>query len=155
MGGASDMFGYRYAGKANGRRYEMWREEFARRRVAADFEPIGRDYFVNQFSGSEHSFLALCNMRSTPSCFYRRTDPVSGGYRYVLVAAGSTVRTRQCGRSIDLSCGQMTLTSSDEPAEVAQITEGDRWSIAFHTSFSPSVAATSTTRLRVSLTPAT
>jgi AraC-like DNA-binding protein len=129
MGGASDMFSYRYAGRTKGRRYEMWREEFARRWVAADFEPIGEDYFVNQFSGTEHSFLALCNMRSTPSRFYRRNNPITNGYRYVLVAAGSILRARQCGRSIDLSCGQMALMSGDEPAEVAQITEGDRWSI--------------------------
>ena len=129
MGGASGIFGYRYAGQTKGRRYERWREEFGRRWVAADFEPIGENYFVNQFSGTEHSFLALCHMRSTPSCFYRRSDPVSSGYRYVLVAAGSILRARQCGRSIDLSSGQMTLISADEPAEVAQITEGDRWSI--------------------------
>ena len=129
MGGASGIFGYRYAGQTKGRRYDRWREEFGRRWVAADFEPIGENYFVNQFSGAEHSFLALCHMRSTPSCFYRRSDPVSSGYRYVLVAAGSILRARQCGRSIDLSSGQMTLISADEPAEVAQITEGDRWSI--------------------------
>ena len=88
MGGASGIFGYRYAGKTKGRRFERWREEFGRRWIAADFKPIGEDYFVNQFSGTEHSFLALCHMRSTPSCFYRRSDPVSSGYRYVLVAAG-------------------------------------------------------------------
>ena len=129
MGRAGGRFGYRYAGKTNGRRYERWREEFGRRWIAADFEPIGQDYFVNEFSGTEHSFLALCSMSSTPACCYRRSDPVSNGYRYVIVGSGSLLRTRQCGRSIDLSFGQITLMSADEPAELAQVTQGKRWSI--------------------------
>jgi AraC-like DNA-binding protein len=131
MSAMPSIFHYRYAGEAGGPRYEMWREEFGRRWIAADFEPIGTDHVDNQFSGTEHSFLALCKMRSTPVRIDRRSGPVdnAAGCRYLLIAAGSRLEARQCGRSIDLSFGQMTLVSADEPAQVSQLTAGDRWSI--------------------------
>jgi AraC-like DNA-binding protein len=129
MGTMSGTFRCRYAGTTSDPRYDMWQEEFARRWIVADFEPIGTNYVVNQFSVTDHSFLSLCTMRSTPGRFDRRSDPANDDYRYLIVASGSHLRARQRDRSIDLSSGQMTLISVDEPAQVAQITEGTRWSI--------------------------
>src|SRR5262245_41390076 len=129
MSTKNTAFRCHYAGPTNGPRYEKWREEFGRRWIAADFEPIGEDYVANEFSATPHSFLALCTMRSTPVRIDRRNDGSNqaAGDRYLLVASTSRLRTSQCGRSIDLSFGQMALMSADEPARVTQITEGNRW----------------------------
>lgn len=131
MNAKNTTFRCHYAGKANGPGYEMWREEFGRRWIAADFEPIGEDCITSDFSSTQHSFLALCTMRTTPVRIERRSGVVNNaaGCRYLFVASGSRLRMRQCGRSIDLSFGQMALMSADEPAQVTHITEGSRWSI--------------------------
>jgi hypothetical protein len=59
-------FACQYAGMANGRRYEMWREEFARMWLSIDFKPVTGNSIANEIRCSEHSFLALCEMRGTP-----------------------------------------------------------------------------------------
>ena len=125
------MFRCEYAGKTKGPRYEMWREQWARHWLSADFEPIGGDGIVNEITATEHSFLGLCNMRSTPVRIDRRYDLNynAPGTRYLVIASGSLLHTRQRGTSIDLSPGQMILLNAEEPAQVAQVTEGDRWSI--------------------------
>ena len=68
-------FSGRYVGKARGRGYEMWREEFARRWLSIDFVPVAGDCIANEASYSEHSFLGLCAMRGTPIRMERRTNP--------------------------------------------------------------------------------
>ena len=125
------MSSFHYAGKTSGPRYEMWREEFSREWIAADFDSLGEDYVATKISVTQHAFLGLCSMRSTPVRIDRRNDIVNSaaGSRYLIVASDSCLRTRQRGRSVELSCGQMTLMSADEPAQVTQLTEGDRWSI--------------------------
>ena len=125
------MSNFHYAGKTSGPRYEMWRDEFSRAWIAADFDPLGEDYVATRISVTQHAFLALCTMRGTPVRIDRRNDVVNtaAGSRYLIVASDSCMRARQRGRSVDLACGQMTLMSADEPAQVAQLTEGGRWSI--------------------------
>ena len=124
-------FSGRYVGKASGRGYEMWREEFARRWLSIDFVPVAGDRIANEASYSEHSFLGLCAMRGTPIRMERRTNPArdAHGDRYLILASGSRLLACQRGRSIELAVGQMTLMSADEPAQVTQLTEGTRWSI--------------------------
>jgi AraC-like DNA-binding protein len=125
------MSSFHYAGKTSGPRYEMWREGFSREWIAADFDSLGEDYVASKINVTQHAFLALCSMRSTPVRIDRRNDVVNtaAGSRYLIVASDSCMRARQRGRSVDLPCGQMTLMSADEPAQVAQLTEGSRWSI--------------------------
>src|SRR5262245_9671780 len=125
------MSSFHYAGKTSGPRYGIWREEFGREWIAADFDPLGEDYVATKISVTQQAFLGLCAMRSTPVRIDRRNDVVNNaaGSRYLIVASDSCMRARQRGRSADLPCGQMTLMSADEPAQVAQLTEGGRWSI--------------------------
>ncbi|HKA71498.1 MAG TPA: AraC family transcriptional regulator [Xanthobacteraceae bacterium] len=123
------MFHFRYAGQAAGPAYEQWREEYARQWLAADFQPLDGDYLVNEFAGSEHSFLGVCTLRGTPVHTVRRGD-VQGEARdwlYFVVAAGARLEAWQRGRSSDLGVGQMALISNREPAWVRQ-TRGSRWS---------------------------
>jgi AraC-like DNA-binding protein len=125
------MSSFHYAGKTSGPRYEMWRDGFSREWIAADFDSLGEDYVATKICVTQHAFLALCSMRSTPVRIDRRNDVVNNaaGSRYLIVASDSCLRARQRGRSVDLPCGQMTLMSADEPAQVAQLTKGGRWSI--------------------------
>src|SRR6266436_2301234 len=121
----------RYAGKTNGQRYEMWREEFARRWLFVDFIPVTGNSIANEIRCSEHSFLALCAMRGTPLRMERRADPAADahGHRYLILASGSRLQACQRGRSIELAMGRMTLMSADEPAQLTQLSEGNRWSV--------------------------
>jgi AraC-like DNA-binding protein len=125
------MFRCAYAGKINGPRYEQWREQWARRWLSADFDSIGEPIIDNEIRATEHAFLGLCNMRSTPVRIERRNDRVHnvGGTRFLVVAAGSKLHAHQRGRSLDLAPGQMVLLSVDEPAQLLHLTGGDRWSI--------------------------
>jgi AraC-like DNA-binding protein len=122
------MFCYHYAGKTSGPRYDIWREEFGRRWIAVDFQPVGQDYVAYDMRGTQHSFLALCTMRGTPVHMDRR-DNQARGYACLILASDSRLQACQRGRSIDLSKGQMILMSADEPARLTQLTEGSRWSI--------------------------
>lgn len=125
------MIRYRYTGQPNGARYEMWREEFARRWLSVDFEPIECDRIATEQSYTEHSFLGLCLMSGDPVRILRRNDLINTarGHLYLLHASGSKLHVAQRGRSIELLPGQMALVSSDEPASVAQLSSGRRWSI--------------------------
>ena len=95
------MFQCRYAGEPRGPRYEQWREEFGRRWLTADFEPVDTDYLVNEFKGSEHSFLGLCMMHGTPVHTTRRHE--TRDWLYLILASGARLHTRQRGRSNDLA----------------------------------------------------
>jgi len=124
------MFYCRYAGKAAGSGYEQWREEYARQWLAADFQPLDGDHLINEFAGTEHSFLGVCTMRGTPVHTFRSND-VQGEARdwlYFVVASGARLETWQRGRASDLGIGQMALISNREPAWVRQ-TNGSRWSV--------------------------
>jgi len=109
----------------------MWREEFGRRWVSIDFEPLAGDRMVTALSGSEHAFLGLLAMRGEPMRMDRRNDLINNSHSYfcLLHAASARLLASQRGRSIELAPGQMTLTNSDEPARVTQLTLGQRWSI--------------------------
>jgi len=126
---ANRIFHCEYSGKAEGPGYELWREQFARHWLSTDFEPLAGDCFVNEVSATEHSFLGLCKMRSTPVRIERRSDAAAPGTRYVIVAASSPLRTHQCGRFVDLLPGEMSLLSADESARLDHLSDGDRWSI--------------------------
>jgi len=123
------MLHCRYQGAARGPRFDEWREEFGRRWLSADLEPVEENYLANEFTATEHSFLALCNMQGTPVHTTRRNDVVARDYMYFIVASGSRVETLQRGRACGLAVGQMALMSADEPARVTQTMRGDRWSI--------------------------
>lgn len=125
------MFYCRYAGNPGGPHYERWREEFGRRWLAADFQPVGRDYIANEFRATEHSFLAVCTMRGTPVQISRRDDVAerARGSLYFIIASGTPLQIAQRGRSSDLRVGEMALMSADEPATITQIMQGSRWSI--------------------------
>ncbi len=127
----ANAFSCRYAGKTNGWRYEMWREEFARRWISIDFKPVAGNCIANEIRCSEHAFLGLCVMHGTPVRMERRAELVhdARGYRYLILASGSRLLACQHGRSIELAAGQMTLMSADEPAQLTQLSEGNRWSI--------------------------
>jgi len=104
MGDGAGIIRCRYAGLTKGPGYEAWREGFARNWLSSDFEPLGGDRIVNDFSATDHSMLALCNMRSTPVRIRRRDDATSrtAGIRYLLIASGPSLHTSQRGRQIDL-----------------------------------------------------
>src|SRR5712691_9334615 len=125
------VFRCEYAGQTKGLRYELWREQFARRWLSADFNAIGSDRIANEVNATEHSFLGLCKMRTTPVRIERRHDLSHNipGTRYLLIAADSLLRARQRGRSTDVAPGQIILMSAEDPAEVMQLADGDRWSI--------------------------
>jgi AraC-like DNA-binding protein len=124
------MFHCEYAGKPAGPRYEFWREEYARHWLSTDFDPLGTGYLANEATASEHSFLALCNMRSTPVRMARRSNalPDAAGARY-LIMSKSPLQARQHGRAVEVPAGQVVLLSGDDPAELVQLADGDRWSI--------------------------
>src|SRR5712691_7323331 len=111
MGTKNRSFSCHYAGKADGPRYETWREEFGRRWVAIDFLPLAGNCIVSEISCTEHSFLALCSMRGTPVRMDLRNDLAQDerGYRFLILASGARLQACQHGRSIDLPMGQMTL----------------------------------------------
>jgi AraC-like DNA-binding protein len=112
-------------------RYEMWREEFGRKWLAADFSPIGCDYLASEITASRHSFITLGSMRGTPLQIHHRdgvTENALGNMCFI-VASGCCMRASQCGRSIELSRGDITLLTAAEPALLTQLTEGERWSI--------------------------
>src|SRR5262245_41913149 len=124
------MFHLRYAGKAVGPHYEQWREEYARRWLAADFEPLDDDSLVNEFRGTEHSFLGVSTLRGTPVHTVRRDD-ITGEARdwiYFVIASGAQLQVHQRGRASDLEVGQMTLLSGREPAWAKQA-KGSRSSV--------------------------
>jgi AraC-like DNA-binding protein len=127
--GMNNVFCCEYSGKTKGARYEAWREQFAHRWISTDFEPIGGDHISNEVRASEHSFIGLCKMISTPVRIERRSDAAAHSTRYLIVAARSPLHASQRGRSLDLSPGQMVLLSAEEPAQVAHLAGGDRWSI--------------------------
>jgi len=131
MHASNRMFRSGYVGPASGPRYEMWREEFGRRWVSLDFEPIAGDRLVAELSGTEHAFIGLCAMRGGPVRMQRRNDLINNSHSYFtfLHATSSRLAVSQGGRSIELSPGQMTLTSSEAPARVTKLTDGQRWSI--------------------------
>ena len=131
MSTSTGTFRCHYAGRTSGPRYEMWREEYSRRWIAADFEPIDSDEYVsNEIEGSIHSFVTFCTTRGTPMHMDRRDDPaLAGKYLYVLLASGCSLHTIQRGRSVELAPGQMTLMSADEPERVTQLTRGHRCTI--------------------------
>jgi AraC-like DNA-binding protein len=125
------IFCCQYAGETKGSRYEWWREEFGRRWIGADFSPLADDYVATELSGSEHSFVTISRMRGSSLHIDRRNDIAEDtrGHRFLIVASGCRIRASQRGRSIDLSRGDMTLLSADEPARVTQLTAGSRWSV--------------------------
>jgi hypothetical protein len=60
-------FACQYAGTTNGRRYEMWREEFARQWLSIDF--IGHRQLHRQRNPLQRAFLSgfMRNARHTPA----------------------------------------------------------------------------------------
>jgi AraC-like DNA-binding protein len=128
---SNGMFQSGYVGPPSGPRYEMWREEFGRRWVSLDFEPIAGDRVVTKLSGTEHAFIGLCAMRGEPVRMQRRNDLINNSHRYFcfLHASSCRLEVSQGGRSIELLPGQMTLTSSEAPARVTKLTDGQRWSM--------------------------
>jgi AraC-like DNA-binding protein len=125
------IFCCRYAGRTEGWRYESWREEFGRKWVTADFSALTDDYVVSELRGSRHSLVAVGSMRGTPLRMERRGDVVEHerGDWFLILASGCRMRAFQRGRSVELSGGDLTLLSGDEPASLTQLTEGSRWSI--------------------------
>jgi AraC-like DNA-binding protein len=125
------VFHCQYAGKTSGPRYEAWREEFGRKWISADFEPVGDDYIDSEISASQVSIVTLGTMRSTPLQIDRRNDTGrdTNNKFFMVLASGCRMRNSQRGRSIDLAPGDMTLMSGGEPARLTQLTKGVRWSI--------------------------
>jgi AraC-like DNA-binding protein len=125
------VFHCQYAGKTSGPRYEAWREEFGRKWISADFEPVGDDCIASEISASQLSFVTLGTMRSTPLQIDRRNDARrdTSNKFFMVLASGCRMRNSQRGRSIDLAPGDVTLMSGDEPARLTQLTQGVRWSI--------------------------
>jgi AraC-like DNA-binding protein len=125
------VFHCQYAGKTSGPRYEAWREEFGRKWISADFEPVGDDYIASEIGASQVSFLTLGTMHSTPLQIDRRSDTGqdTSNKFFMVLASGCRMRNSQRGRSIDLAPGEMTLMSGGEPARLTQLTKGVRWSI--------------------------
>src|SRR5262245_15012277 len=124
-------FSFHYAGTTKGRRYEMWREEFARRWLSIDFIPITDDGIATEIRCSGHGVLDVCAMRGTPLRMERTAELArnSRGYRYLILASGCHLEASQRGRSVELARGQMALMSGDEPARLTQLSPGERWSI--------------------------
>src|SRR5262245_36550006 len=124
-------FACEYAGTAKGRRYEMWREEFARRWLSIDFLPVADDCIATEIRCSGHGLLDLCTMRGMPLHMDRTAELArqTRGYRYLILASGSRMQASQRGRTIELAAGEMALMSGDEPARLTQISSGHRWSI--------------------------
>jgi AraC-like DNA-binding protein len=124
------MFQCRYSGKVAGPAYERWREEYGRQWLAADFLPLEGEHLVNEFRGTEHSFLGVSTLRGTPVHTFRRDDvkDEARDWVYFVVAAGARLETYQRGRSSDLGVGQMALISNREPAWIRQA-KGSRWSV--------------------------
>jgi AraC-like DNA-binding protein len=120
-----------YAGTAKGRRYEMWREEFARQWLSIDFIPVDDDCIAAEIQCSRHGVLDLCTMRGMPMHMDRTPELArqTRGYRYLILASGTPMQASQRGRTIELAPGQMTLMSGDEPARLTQVSSGHRWSI--------------------------
>src|SRR5215475_130686 len=106
MGTRPRSFSWRYVGTTNGPRYEQWREEFVRRWVSVDVEPIAGNSIINEIRCTEHSFLGLCSMRGSPLRF---TVQNASNYCYLILAAGSPMHASQYDRSIELAPGKMTL----------------------------------------------
>jgi AraC-like DNA-binding protein len=125
------VFHSQYAGRTSGPRYEAWREEFARKWISVDFNPIDDDYIASEINATQLSFVTLATMRGTPLHFDRRNDAGrdASSKFFLVLASGCRMRTFQRGRSIDLAPGEMTLMSGDEPARVTQATKGVRWSL--------------------------
>ena len=98
---SANVFCCHYSGSRTEPRYEMWREEFARRWLPVDLEPVTGSCFAVEISGTKHSFLDLCNMQATPIHMRRRNDivPDAAGHRFLLVASGSRLQARQRGDS--------------------------------------------------------
>jgi len=125
------MFHCGYAGSASGSRYERWREEFGRRWIGVDFEPIGGEHIVNEIRVSEHAYLGLCRLQGTPLHMVLRDDVAAAarGYFYLIIASGARLQTHQRGRAIDLAVGEMSLMSAVDAARVTLLLPGNRWSI--------------------------
>jgi AraC-like DNA-binding protein len=123
---------WQYAGKTSGPRYEAWREEFGRRWIRADLIPILDDYIASEIALSHLSFVTIGSMRGTPLHMDRRRDFAAQeacSQLFLVLASGCPMQASQCGRSVDLAPGDMTLVTSSEPGRLTQLTEGDRWSI--------------------------
>jgi len=123
---------WQYAGKTSGPRYEAWREEFGRRWIRADLIPIPDDYVASEVAVSQLSFVTLASMRGTPLHMDRRPDIAAQetcSQLFLILASGCRMQGSQCGRSVDLAPGDMTVGNSSEPGVLTQLTEGNRWSI--------------------------
>lgn len=125
------MFHCGYAGSASGSRYERWREEFGRGWIGVDFVPIGGEHIVNEIRVSAHAYLGLCRVQGTPVHMVLRDDIAAAarGCFYLIIASGAHLQTRQRGRAIELSVGEMALMSASDAARVTQLLPGHRWSI--------------------------
>jgi AraC-like DNA-binding protein len=125
------VFRYQYAGKTSGPRYEAWREGFGRKWISADFEPIRDDYIASEIMGSQLSFVTLGCVRGMPLHTDRRNDigQTGQGQLFLVLASGCSIRASQRGKSIELTRGDLTLMSGNEPARLTQFTEGHRWSV--------------------------
>src|SRR5262245_60457867 len=124
-------FSFQYAGTTRGRRYEMWREEFARRWLSIDFVPVAGDDIATEIRCTGHGGLDLCAMRGRPLGMELTAELArnSRGYRYLILASGCRLEVSQRGRSLELAGGQMALMSGDQPARLTQLSPGRRWSI--------------------------
>src|SRR5262249_1715956 len=117
---ANGAFCCRYTGHTKGGDYAMWREQFVRMWLSADFESVGDGRVANEISGTHHSFLALCSMRGTPIRMDRRDDldTETRNSLYLIIASNCRLQASQHGRSVDLSKGQMVLLTAGEPARL-------------------------------------
>src|SRR5690242_7195614 len=124
-------FQFRYSGVATGRAYQNWREEFSARWIAADFFPIGADCIVNEMRGTQHGNITICTTRGTPAQMIGRKEraQLSSRSLYLVIASHAAIRTVQRGKEHRLVPGQMGLMSTEEPAEVTQLTHGSRISL--------------------------
>src|SRR5262249_61328907 len=87
------VFRYQYAGKTSGPRYEAWREEFGRKGIFADFEPIRGDYIASEIMGSQLSFVTLGCLRGMPPHTDRRNDicQTGRGELFFVVSSGCSI----------------------------------------------------------------
>jgi AraC-like DNA-binding protein len=127
----TEAFQFRYSGVATGRDYQSWRDEFSARWIAADFFPVSADRIVNEMRGTQHGNITICTTRGTPAQMIGRTEraQLSSRSLYLVIASHSAIKTVQRGKEHRLLPGQMGLMSTEEPAEVTQLTHGSRISL--------------------------
>jgi AraC-like DNA-binding protein len=125
-------FHVHYSGPTIGGRYEQWREEFARKWIPSDFDPIDSDLFVNDLTGSMHSFLTICTTRGTPAHMTARSKDLpsaSTSYLYLSMALETHLQVEQRRGLHNVPPGHMALLSAEESATVSQLTAGTRTSL--------------------------